>query len=131
MLCTLFGHSSLAQRGSVLCSAKACQYAEQPCVDPQCAAPRVCKGNGFKPGPDGRPCKLVVIHHKTSNRGGGGQVLLLTDQGEIQLLWQWEAHGRPVLTCGMDGGVTAMFVQENGNPFTPTSISTWFKDCHR
>jgi hypothetical protein len=128
MACILFGHSSLALRQQVLVVAKS-SNAELGCEEPGCPAVE-CNGTRFerkqrKGG--GSKWVLAVPHHKVSD-SIGGQVLPITDKGVKQLLEAHEDRGRPVLA---DSDVEQMFVNDDGEPYHPKQIASWWKKLHK
>lgn len=80
MLCTLFGHSSLVQRGQLLVSAKCSKFATTPCIRPNCPGQGRCHGNTFvasDPEEAHQPDMLSIPHHKTGHKGIRGMTLML------------------------------------------------------
>lgn len=80
MLCTLFGHSSLVQRGQLLVSAKCSKFATTPCMRPNCPGQGRCNGNTFVASDPEEPHQadmLSIPHHKTENKGIRGMTLML------------------------------------------------------
>ncbi|KAL6747873.1 hypothetical protein V8C86DRAFT_3033356 [Haematococcus lacustris] len=135
MLCTAFGHSSLAQRSMVLVSLKASQYAAQPCDRDGCVGFSMgCLGNRVQHA-DGQ-WKLVIPHTKTSSRGVTGVVLTLTDPKELQLLHAYETRARSVLIqpqlCEGDGQqlVQTLYLNSQGLPYTVENLAKWWKRLH-
>jgi hypothetical protein len=136
MLCTAFGHSSLAQRGQVLIDTKAMAYSSNRCSDPSCQAVAAgCKGNRFEVyTSSGAECvQIVLCHHKGGSRGVMGTVLQLTDPAELQLLHGWEERGRPVIAdLAPDGEMYCnMYLSNAGEPFNQSSLCEWWRDLHR
>lgn len=108
MLCTAFGHSSLAGRPSNLCTPKTSDASNGACNNRSCQVPG-CKGNTFKKfiagSSDGTECspthyELHLTHHKTSSRGVGPMVLTFDDPGVVELLHMYEEYARPVILNG-------------------------------
>jgi hypothetical protein len=129
MMMTAFGQSSLAQRGLALATAKAMAHAQEPCTRPNCAAPHICKGNGYQvvEGPAGPIIQLSLPHHKTKV---AGPVLPLTGR-EAQVVALYEMRGRPALLLPGRPDEVAMYLTTNGAPFTDEGISAWWKEVHR
>ena len=78
MACTMFGHTSLAQRNSLAITAKCSKFSGTPCSRPNCPAKGRCKGNTFMASDANeahQPDVLVVCHHKTSHKGIRGITL--------------------------------------------------------
>ena len=131
MVAALYGHSSKAQRASVLCSVKASQHAGSGCADPRCVARAAgCMGNTYTTSEQGN-MQMVVNHHKTSSRGSPGLVLSITSPKEVDLLQLWELYGRPVVLCGKEEDTGHMFLTKGGQPFTDNSFIHWWTQLHR
>ncbi|KAL6748733.1 hypothetical protein V8C86DRAFT_2442793 [Haematococcus lacustris] len=135
MLCTGFGHSSLAQRSQVMVTAKASQHAITPCGMPNCPGmARGCKGNRFEYDGATAAWRLVVPHSKNSSKGVPGIVLPLTDTKEVKLLEAYECQARPVL-LGQIGThehlVEAMYLNNKGQPYTIESLATWWRRTYK
>ncbi|KAJ9534185.1 hypothetical protein QJQ45_007005 [Haematococcus lacustris] len=131
MLCTGFGHSSLAQRSQVMVTAKASQHAITPCGMPNCPGMAGgCKGNRFEYDGATAAWRLVVPHSKNSSKGVPGIVLHLTDTKEVKLLEAYECQARPVL-LGQIGThehlVEAMYLNNKGQPYTIESLAMWWR----
>ena len=144
MGCFGMGHTALSQRGSVLWSIKAPQYAQQPCRHQNCPMPGTCCGNLLQriarrrqDMPQGCPVptyQLVVPHHKNSTRGGAqvGSAIFMTDAKEIELMDIYLAHARPTLTfVEGDEAVESLFVKHSGQPFDDSGISSWWTKMYK
>ncbi|KAL6764328.1 hypothetical protein V8C86DRAFT_2431433, partial [Haematococcus lacustris] len=135
MLCTGFGHSSLAQRSQVMVTAKASQHAITPCGMPNCPGMAGgCKGNRFEYDGATAAWRLVVPHSKNSSKGVPGIVLPLTDTKEVKLLEAYECQARPVL-LGQIGTrehlVEAMYLNNKGQPYTIESLAMWWRRTYK
>jgi hypothetical protein len=136
MLNLLFGHTSLAQRGSLLCSIKASAHAHKPCEVPNCpmaafeplagtSAANVCYGNRFVwtgEGEDEGALQIVAPHHK----GSGLAVLLVSDPTERSLLGTYELLCRPTIS-GCDEEAQQMFFDNRGRPFNNVTLNEWWR----
>jgi hypothetical protein len=133
MLNLLFGHSSLAQRGSLVCSIKASAHAHMPCMVPNCpmaafeplagsSAAHVCYGNRFVWSAEGT-LQIVAPHHK----GSGIGVLLISDVTEKGLLGSYEMFCRAALN-GCDEDAQQMFFDDRGRPFNTGTLNSWWEN---
>lgn len=144
MINFLFGHTSLAQRGALLCSIKASFHADKPCEVPNCplmspfqplpgtSLANECYGNRFvwtatagagAEAEGDTTLQIVAPHHKGSGLG----VLLVGDAAERDLIAIYELRARPVISkC--DEEVQQMFLDDAGVPFTTATLNVWWRN---
>lgn len=127
MVLTAFGQSSLAQRGLVLCTAKASKYARTPCVDSKCRLSHLCCGNRFEaaPGTSISSGMQLVVAHQKSNKAAVLRLSVL----EAQMATLYERRARPFfVACAAP--TEMMYVTLDGRPYTNSTLCLWWKKLH-
>jgi hypothetical protein len=147
MISTLLFGTSPVQRGSVVVSVKASMYGGPDARCGTCDPGGNCRGNYFQQRPQvdshgnqlPSQWSLVVYHHKGMPKGaramraaaaGGAQVFIVTDPVEAKLHGLYESLGRPQLTSHGNARQQAMYLRNNGTPFTDETLTQWWRELY-